>query len=154
MHFIYNPYTYIQIKGETPMENLYFYLFILSEKNDYDFCIENKIKQHYESCGICVLCAKFKKYLRRYNSYIENEEKEKLINEESNIKNGEDYNKDKPKDLFDVIYVKKNKYFDLVKNIVLNYKYMGKESLNNNSYYFINLSFLIYFDFQQKNKTL
>ena len=154
MHFIYNPYTYIQVKRETPMENLFFYLFILSEKNDYDFFFENKIKQHYELCGICDLCQKFKKYKKKYKSYIENDEKEKLINEENCIKNVEDNNKERPIDLFDIVYDNKNKYFELVKKIVINYKTRGKDSLNNNSYYFINLSYLIYFDFKQKNKTL
>ena len=32
MYFIYNPYSYIIIKRETPMENIIFYLYILSEK--------------------------------------------------------------------------------------------------------------------------
>ena len=116
MYFIYNPYIYIQVKKETPMENIYFYLFILSEKNDYDFYYENKIKQHYESCGICDLCQKFKKYLKRYKTYIyDNDENEKLIKNECNIKNDEDYKKDKSIDLFDIIFDKKNKFFELLK---------------------------------------
>ena len=155
MYFIYNPYIHIQIKRETPMENIFFYLFILSEKNDYDFVIENKIKEHYNLCGICNLCKKSLHYFKRYKSKsnLENDEKERLINEEKNDKNTEE-NKNKLIDIFDIIYDNKNKYFELVKKLIINYKYKGKESLNNNSYYFINLSYLIYSDYQKQNITL
>ena len=154
IYFIYNPYLYINVKRETPMENLFFYLFILSEKNDYDFVIENKIKEHYDLCGICSLCKKSRQYFNRYKNKknIENDEKEKLINEENN--NNRENNKNKLIDLFDIIYDNETKYFELIKNIIINYKYKGKESLNNNSFYYINLSFLIYSDYEKHNITL
>ena len=155
MHFIYNPNLYIKVKRETPMSNLFFYFFILSEKNDYNFLFEKKIKEHFEECGICSLCTKFNDYLKRYKRYkyklnTENEEKEKLINEENNNKNNIN---DKLIDLFDIIYNNQSKYFELIKKIVINNKLNGKESLNN-SYFYINLSFLIYSDYQKKNITL
>ena len=155
MYFIYNPYVHIQIRKDTPFGNVFFYLFLLSDKNDYIFLFENKIKDHCEMCGICDLCQKFKKYLKRnkYKVMIQNEENEKLINEESTYNNDDDYN-DKIIDLFDIIYDKKSKYFKLIKKIILNYKNKGKESFNNNSFYFINLSYLIYYDYQQNNLTL
>jgi hypothetical protein len=56
--------------------------------------------------------------------------------------------------LFDIIYDGKNKYFLLMKKLILNYKEKGKESLNNNSYFFINFLFLIYSDYQNNNITL
>ena len=154
MYCIYNPYLYIKVKRETPMSNLFFYLYILSAKNDYNFLLEKKVQNHFEICGICDLCNKFNKYLKRYNykTNNQNEENEKLINEE-NINKINDNNNEKLMDLFDVLNDKKNKYFELIKQIVLNYKYKGKEALNNN-YYYINLSFLIYSDYLKKNITL
>ena len=151
MYFIYSPFSYIKVKRETPMENLYFYFFILSEKNDFDFVFENKINDHYEKCGICDLCMRFNKYLNRYkkNSEISDDEKEKLINEEKN-----ENAKNKILDLFDIIYDHKTKYFEIMKKIVTSYKKKGKEALSNNYYYYINLSFLIYSDFKKKNKIL
>ena len=56
MYFIYNPYSHIIIQKETPLENICFYLYILSEKNDFDFVFEKKINIHYGKCGICDLC--------------------------------------------------------------------------------------------------
>ena len=35
VYLVYNPFFNITIKNENPLENLFFYLFILSEKNDY-----------------------------------------------------------------------------------------------------------------------
>ena len=146
MYFIYNPFSYIIIKRETPMENIFFYLYILSEKNDFDFVFENKVNEHYEKCGICNLCKRYNKYLNRYKikKNVEDDEKELFLNGENN------QNKEQQlMDLFDIVYDNKSKYFQLIKKIVLNYKHRGKEALNNNSYYYINLSFLIYSDYQK-----
>ena len=159
MYFIYNPYVHICVKRETPMENLFFYLFILSEKNDFDFVFEGKIKEHLELCGTCDLCQKSNLYFSKNktdktNINTENDEKEKLINDGNNIKNLDETNNKKLIDLFDIIYDNKNKYFKLIRKIVLNYKNKGKESLNNNSYYYINLSFLVYSDYANQNITL
>ncbi len=149
IYFIYNPYSYIKIKRETPMENIFFYLYILSEKNDFDFVFENKVNEHYEKCGICNLC-------KRYSSYINKNKTTKIPEDDEKeefLKDNNTNNEGKLIDLFDIISDKKTKYFQLIKKIVLNYKQKGKESLNNNSYYYINLSFLIYSDFP-KNENL
>ena len=153
-YLVYNPFFNITIKIENPLENIYFYLFILSEKNDYEFIIEDKINEHYEKCGLCELCKKYMKYKNR--KVIENEEKEKLFNEENdqNKNNNNNSDNDKIIDLFDIINDGKNKYFNLMKIIILNYKEKGKESLYNNAYYYINFSFLIYSDFEKKNINL
>ena len=153
VYLVYNPFFFITIKIENPLENIFFYLFILSEKNDYEFVIENKINEHYEKCGLCDFCKKYMKY--RYRK-VQDEEKEKFIKEENeqNTKNNNGDHNDKIVDLFDIIYDGKNKYFNLMKKIILNYKEKGKESLYNNSYYYINFSFLIYSDYEKKNINL
>ena len=156
LYFIYNPFSFIIINSKTPMENVFFYLYILSEKNDLDFLFENEIINHCESCGICHLCREYLKYTNKYNTQnnITEEEKETFINENNNYNNDEN-NKNKLIELFDVIYNNNsNKYFKLVKNIIINYKNKGKESFCKNSYYFINLCFLVYSDYQKKNYTL
>ena len=115
MNFLYNPYSYIRVKKDAPTDNIFFCLFILSEKNDYDFIFENKIKVHYEECGICDICKKFIKYLNRHRNKRNrenDEEKINLINEENNI-NNENLNK-QLKDLFDIVYEGNNKYFKLI----------------------------------------
>ena len=151
MYFIYNPYSHMRVKRETPMENIYFYFFILSEKNDFDFVFENKINEHYEKCGICDLCMKYKKYLNRYKNKpnISDDEKEQLISQGKN-----EIDKNKILDLFDIIYDQKTKYFELMKKLVTTYKRKGKDALSNNHYYYINLLFLIYSDYKKKNITL
>ena len=152
MYFIYNPFYNIKIKRKTPMENIFFYFFVLSEKNDYEFIIRDKINEHYKNCGTCVLCNNFIKYSNKYKlTKTSDEELEKFINEE-NYKNNE--NNNKLMNLFDIIYDGQNKYFDLMKKLILNYKQKGKESLNNNTYFFINFLFLIYSDYQNNNITL
>ena len=154
VYLVYNPFFNITIKNENYLENIFFYLFILSEKNDYEFIIRSKINDHYEKCGLCELCKKYTKY--KYKKIMVNEEKEKLINEENdqNIKNNDVDKYNKINDLFDVIYDGKNKYFHLMKTIILNYKRKGKESLYNNAYYYINFSFLIYLDYEKNNINL
>ena len=81
MYLMYNPYHYIKISRETPMENLFFYLFVLSNNNDIDFLIENKINQHFEKCGICNLCKKYNQYLDINEEIEQDEEKENFIKE-------------------------------------------------------------------------
>ena len=153
VYLVYNPFFYISIKCENSFENIFFYLFILSEKNDYEFVIENKINDHYEKCGLCGLCKKYMRY--RYRKVMEDEEREKFINEEAqNAKNNNESANEKIVDLFDIIYDGKSKYFNLMKKIILNYKEKGKESLYNNSYYYINFSFLIFYDYEKNNINL
>ena len=152
MYFIYNPFYNIKIKRETPMENIFFYFFVLSEKNDYEFIIRDKINEHYINCGTCMLCKNFIKYSNKNKSTkTSDEELERFINEE-NYKYNE--NNNKLMNLFDIIYDGQNKYFCLMKKLILSYKQKGKESLNNNSYFFINFLFLIYSDYLNNNITL
>ena len=150
MHLIYNPFSHVIIKRETPMENIFFYLYILSEKNDYEFLFKNKINEHFEKCGICYLCKKYLKYKDKIN--IIDDEKEKLIKEENN--QVEDNNKNLLIEIFDIVYDNENKYFQFIKKIVIESKKKGKESFIKNNYYFINLSFLIYSDYKKNNITL
>ena len=147
MYFAYNPFYFIKINEENQLENMFFYLFILSEKNDYEFIIENKINEHFENCGICNLCYKYEKYKCKKNS--EDDEKEKFINNEENILKKK--NSNQFEDIFDILYDGKNKYFILMKKLIINYKNRGKESLRNNPYYYISLSYLIFSDFEKKN---
>ena len=148
IYLIYDPFNYISIKTETQMENLFFYLYILSEKNDYNFLFENKLNVHYKSCGFCELCKKYTEHISLFKKNLQDEEKSRLISDESN------QNNDDSLDYFSVIYDGKMKYFDLIKKIILSYKHKEKESLFNNSYYYINLSFLVYSDYQKRNITL
>ena len=151
IYYIYCPFYYITIKRETPLENTFFYLYILSEKNDFDFLLKNKIKDHYQKCGFCELCKKYINSIRRKKN-IDNDENEVFIKDEAepNAKSTNN-NKNKLNDLFDIFYEGNNKYFQLIKKIVLNYKYKGMEEFFNNAYYFINLSFLIYSDYKDNN---
>ena len=152
MYFIYSPYFNITIKRETPMENIIFYFFILSSKNNYSIVLEKKINEHYEECGKCFICNKFFIYLNKYKNRKNNEETEKLIYKENN-KN--DFNNKNLFDyLFDILYYNKNKYFKLMKKIIINYKIKGKKFFYKNSYYYINLSLLIYSDYLENNINL
>ena len=152
--FIYSPFSNIIIKKESPMENLICFFFIISQKNDYSIVLERKINEHYERCGNCYICKKFIDYMNKYK-YIkirEDEEVERLIIEDNNTKY--DNNKDQLKDLYEILNYNKNKYFKLIKKLIINYKIKGKKFLNKNSYYYINLSFLIYSDYQENNINL
>jgi len=155
MCFIYSPFSNIIIKKETPMENLIFFFFIISQKNDYSIVLEKKINEHYERCGNCYICKKFIDYMNKY-LYIKNNEDEdvvKLIIEENNKMY--ENNKEQLKDLYEILNYDKNKYFKLIKKLIINYKMKGKKYLNKNSYYYyINLTFLIHSDYQENNINL
>ena len=156
IYFIYNPFPYIKIEKETPMENIFFYLYILSDKNEINFIFEKKVNEHYEKCGICNLCKKYSNYLDKYEKFKkiiieENEEKEKLINKvQENLIN----NKNNFIDLFYIVSIPGNNYFKLLNDMVINYKQNQKSFLNNYAHYYINLSFLIFSDVKQDNITL
>jgi hypothetical protein len=159
IYFIYNPFYYISINSDTSLVNIVYYLYILSEKNDYDFLYESKINEHYKSCGFCVLCKKYNNYRIRYKQEFVDDENEKLLNDKRDKINERTNNNQKDInnnliELFDIINDDRIKYFNLIKKLILNYKNRGKESLINNSYYYINLSFLIYSDYKQKNISL
>lgn len=158
IYLIYNPLYYVKIKRETPMENIFFYLYILSDNDQLDFLFENKINEHYEKCGVCKLCERFTMYLKlnQNNSIRLDDEKESLISDEkskNDINNNNDHSNNFM-NLFDIISNEDNKYFQLIKKIIINYKKKGKEDFINNSFYYINLSFLIYSDYQKNNITL
>ena len=153
MCFIYSPFSNIIIKKETPMENSIFFFFIISQKNDYNIVLERKISEHYERCGNCYICKKFIDYMSKYKyTKIRDDENEKLISEENNEKYNN--NKDQIKDLYEIINYNNNKYFKLIKKMIINYKIQGRKFFNKNSYYYINLSFLIYTDYQENNINL
>ena len=153
MYSIYNPYYNIKIKRETPLENIFFYLFIVSNKNDLDFLFETKLNEHYIKCGICSLCKKYFQYISQ-NQSLPDDEKNSLINEENNQDNNNVNSSTNLMNLFDIIYDGKNNYFQLIEKIILQYKYRGKDAFNNSSYYYINLSFLIYSDYTKNDITL
>ena len=148
MYLIYNPFYHIIIKRETPLENTLFYLYIISEKNNFNFIFESKLNKHYEKCGICDLCKKYIIYLNRFKqkNILLDEENEKFINEE-NEQNG-DNNKNELMDLFGIIYENNNKYLNLIKKLTFDYKNKEKDIYNKNSYYIINFSYLIYSDYK------
>ena len=155
---LYNPFSYIKIKRETPLENIFFYLYILSNKNTLDFLFENKVNEHFEKCGICNLCKKYMYYfnLNAKDTEKENDEKNKLINKEKNelMNDLSNNNGNQLIDLFYIIYEGENKYYQLVKDMVVNYRLKGRESFNNNTHYFINLIFLMYSDYIENHINL
>ena len=133
MYFLYNPFSFIIINRETPMENVLFYLYILSQKSDLEFLFENKLNFHYESCGICHICKKYLKYINKYNTKnnIIEEEKETFINEKNKFNNDNEKNnnkndvdfiekkEEKLMELFDLISDNDNKYFQLIKRLII-----------------------------------
>ena len=90
MYFIYNPYSYIIIKRETPMENTFFYLYILSEKNNFEYAFENKVNEHYEKCGICNLCKRYYSYINSNKTIGNPDDDEKEVFLKDNNVNNED----------------------------------------------------------------
>ena len=155
LYFIYDPYSYIYINNITPRENMLFYFNMINQKSDIEFLIENKLLSHYRDCGICKLCKKYEIYR------TEQEEEKKNINEKENpnesdslINLGKNNNCNKVIDLFDLLYDGKNKYFKFIRKIVKKYKKFGKTIFSNNAYYYINLSYLIYYDYLNKDITL
>ena len=148
LNLIYEPKTYIKIRTETSFENLLFYFYIISEKNDITFLLKDKIYEHYEICGVCNLCHRFKKYLQKTKlEIIFDNKKGNVFNDK---KNGD---KNHIIDLFHILFEYKDNYFQLMNEIVLNYQYNNKIFINS-SYYYINLSFLLFSQFKDNNITL
>ena len=135
-YFIYNPFYYARIKMETPLENTIFYLYIISNKFMVDNLFESKLNEHFIKCGACVLCKKYKNYLSelKKSEELESEENQKLLKEEKNNYNN-NFNDEEKRlmDLFNVIYNLKNKYFILIRNMAINYKIKGRDSLIKNA---------------------
>ena len=156
LYFIYDPYSYIHIKNGKNLENMFYYLNMINKKNDIEFLIENKLSKHYRDCGLCKLCIKYEKYRTEDddNKNRNDNEKESYNESDSLINVGKKNNNNKINDLFDLLYDGKNKYFKLIRKLLINYKKYGKNIFNNNAYYYINLSYLIYSDYLSKEITL
>ena len=69
LYFIYDPYSYINIENDTPLENIFYYLNIINERNDFEFLIESKLNIHYNKCGFCLLCERYLKYRTEEENY-------------------------------------------------------------------------------------
>ena len=153
LFFIYDPYSYIKIKNDTPLENMYFYMNMINGRSDIEFLIESKLNNHYRNCGLCNLCKKYIKYKtdeensKNINQNENANERDSLINDEKN-------NNNKIIDLFDLLYDGKKKYFKFIRKIATNYKKSGKSIFTNNIYYYINISYLIYSDYLNNDITL
>ena len=158
VYFIYNPFDYVRIKMESPFENTIFYLYIISNKFMVDNLFESKLNEHFIKCGTCDLCTKYKNYLNELKKIeeLENEENQNLIKEEKNNYNNNINDEEKHlMDLFNVIYNLKNKYFILIRNMAINYKIKGRDSLIKNAdHYYINLSILMYSKLEKNELTL
>ena len=147
--FLYNPIDYIKINNENPNENLFFYLHVLSYEVQPFYIIEKKINDHYEMCSVCYLCKRYKKCINPNSDFyelddkanfiirIENKNRDKLINQ-----------------FFNILYDGKNKYLFLMKEMILTYKNNQNNLSENNSYFYINLSFLIFAELKNKNYNL
>ena len=151
LYFIYDPYSYIHIRNNAYLENMFYYLNMINKKNNLEFLIEKKLINHYKNCGLCKLC---KKYIIYRTKEEEPEEKNENQKEENDTLINIDENNNKVKDLFDLLYDGKKKYFLFIRKIVKNYKKLGKSAFNNNTYYYINLSYLIYSDYINDDITL
>ena len=149
LYFIYDPYSYINIKNDSPLENIFYYLNIINDRDDFEFLIESKLNFHYNRCGFCLLCERYIKYKTEEESY-ENTNKNSKETDKFIIQN----NNKKIIYLFDVICDEKIKYFDIILKMIKSYKKLGKHFFSNNAYYYINLSYLIYSDYQSNNITL
>ena len=142
--FIYNPFLFIEIKKESPMKNIIFYLYSISDENKLSFLIKQKIKEHYEKCGYCTLCKKYTYYQNRNikKQEIDLEETRSLINSEK-IEINDNIQKEL-KDIFFIFDDSSMKYFNFIINMVKNYNINGQESFKNYMHYYINISLLMY----------
>ena len=149
VQLLYDPKVYIAFKRETPYQNMLYFLFILSNEIQPYYLIENKIGKHFEGCGICEICKKYIRYLNKSFDYFEFNE-----NENTYFINKEFYkNQDRLINIFfDILYNGKNKYFYLIKEMIL--LYQSKKLLDNISYFYINLSFLIFSELKNNNYIL
>ena len=149
LFYIYDPISYIYIKSKSSSENILYYLNMIHEKNNIIFLIENKLINHYKECRSCNLCKKYAKY-RTFSRRESFNESDSLIISEKN-------NNNMKFDLFDLLYDGKVKYFKLIRQIEIQYKKCGKNifnNCNNNTYFYINLLYLIYSDYLNKDITL
>ena len=150
VYIMYEPKIYLRIRQETPNENMYFFLYTISYENQPCFIIKDKINKHYEICGICNLCQKFKSYILISPDY------EIVENENINFINKKKFKKKENlvNIFFDILYNGKNKYFLLIKEMILTFQNKEESLLHNSSYFFINLSFLLFSSLRKKNYVL
>ena len=149
MFFIYDPFSHIRIRNQSPLKNIYFYINTINKRKDIEFLIENKIINHYKECGFCHLCQNYIKYKREYtdnNINIKDNENEDdyLIDNKNN----------KLFDLFKIINSGEKKYFDFIIKVIINYKKFGQKFFFNNPFYYINLLNLIYLDYSNNDVVL
>ena len=143
IYFIYDPFHFIEFKKESNFEIIIYYLFIISEENRFNSLFINKLKEHYEKCGYCDLCHQYYNFCKR--NEIKKEQVE-ITENNKEITNDEG--------LFNIINDKNNKYFIIVKSLIINYKNKNLEFNNNNNiflYYYINIYFLIFSDLKTNN---
>ena len=150
LYFIYDPFSRVYINSKTPLKNILFFLNIINKRKDIEILVENQIIDHYKDCGLCSLCLNYAKYRKEQIDNIKEN-----INENANEKDSLIVNKDnKIFELFHILYDGNKKYFEFIVKLIINYKKYGKNNFYNNSYYFINLSNLIYTDYKNKNFVL
>ena len=156
IHFIYNPFHYIFINSEKRFENIIFYLYIISYKNNIKYLFINKLNEHYEKCAICDMCKSYYHNIKKYEKDFQfgDEEKNILIEEEKKESNKDRDNKNELTDLFYLIYDGKNQYFNFIYNLIINYKSKNIDDFKNYSHYYINLYFLMYSNYEKNNITL
>jgi hypothetical protein len=110
----YSPYNYIIIDTSNNKENLYYYFFLIDRDKNISFFLEEKIQNHMLKCNCCSLCFKYQELLND-NTIIEfKDEKEKI------------------KDLFDILYNGNDKSMILFNIIINNVKKLGINCLFNN----------------------
>ena len=123
----YNPYNYIIIDSSNNKENLYYYFFLIDRDKNISFFLEEKIQIHILKCNCCSLCYKYQE-LTRDNSVVEFKD-----------------DKEKKRDLFDILYNGNDKSMILFNYIINNVKKLGINCLYNNNYYVINIIYIYYY---------
>jgi hypothetical protein len=109
----YDPYKFIKFGKDDNEENAIFYFFVLDKDKNKNLLLENKVEEHFNKCGRCNLCKKYK--MSRINDKFENI------------------------DLYSIIYNNKNYALNLMNKIIRGIRKKGKNNIANNSYFSINL---------------
>ena len=128
INYFYDPYNHIRFGRDDNIENIFYYFFILDNDKNKNFLIEEKIEFHFENCGICGLCNRYK------NPYLEN--KNKQIN------------------IYNIISNNLNPIFNLMNKIIRDIKRNGKQSFVNNSYFLVNLMYVYSMGINQGDENL
>ena len=123
----YNPYKYMIFDNDENIENIYYYFFIIDQKKNESFILEEKLENHYIRCGKCNLCKKLKKYLTNCSNY---------------------------RKLYKILYKDANILSKIMNELIHTMLISGKESFKNNSYYIINIIYCYYIHLNKKNIVL